>query len=105
MEALFGVLFLFAKVYMPYYKLRYKRLLQINYYPDQLFEDMNKFFLSNDKKELIYLSEKLSLYVKDILKYRSITRSDDDFLLNHAIEIQNSIKNPQIRAINLVKGN
>lgn len=105
MEALFGVLFLFAKVYMPYYKLRYKRLVQIKYYPDQLFEDMNKFFLSNDKKDLIYLSEKLSLYVKDILRYRSITRSDDDFLLNHAIEIQNSIKNPQIRAINLVKGN
>lgn len=105
MEALFGVLFLFAKVYMPYYKLRYKRLVQINYYPSQLFEDMNKFILANGKKDLLYLSEKLSIYVKDILKYRSITRSNDDFLLTHAIEVQNSIKNPQIRAINLVKGN
>ena len=105
MEALFGVLFLFAKVYMPYYKLRYKRLVQINYYPDELFEDIKKFTLSNDKKDLLYLSEKLSIYVKDILKYRSITRSNDDFLLNHAIDVQNSIKNPQIRAINLVKGN
>ena len=105
MEALFGVLFLFAKVYMPYYKLRYKRLVQINYYPSQLFEDMNKFILANSKKDLLYLSEKLSIYVKDILKYRSITRSNDDFLLTHAIEVQNSIKNPQIRAINLVKGN
>lgn len=105
MEALFGVLFLFAKVYMPYYKLRYKRLVQINYYPGQLFEDMNKFILENDKKDLLYLSEKLSIYVKDILKYRSITRSNDDFLLTHAIEVQNSIRNPQIRAINLVKGN
>lgn len=105
MEALFGVLFLFAKVYMPYYKLRYKRLVQINYYPSQLFEDMNKFILANGKKDLLYLSEKLSIYVKDILKYRSITRSNDDFLLTHAIEVQNSIENPQIRAINLVKGN
>ena len=105
MEALFGVLFLFAKVYMPYYKLRYKRLVQINYYPNDLFEDIKKFILSNDKKDLLYLSEKLSIYVKDILKYRSITRSNDDFLLNHAIEVQNSIKNPQIKAINLVKGN
>lgn len=105
MEALFGVLFLFAKVYMPYYKLRYKRLVQINYYPNDLFEDIKKFTLSNDKKDLLYLSEKLSIYVKDILKYRSITRSNDDFLLNHAIEVQNSIKNPQIKAINLVKGN
>ncbi|MDU6064196.1 MAG: DUF4037 domain-containing protein [Anaerococcus sp.] len=105
MEALFGVLFLFAKVYMPYYKLRYKRLVQINYYPNDLFEDIKKFTLSNDKKDLLYLSEKLSVYVKDILKYRSITRSNDDFLLNHAIEVQNSIKNPQIKAINLVKGN
>lgn len=105
MEALFGVLFLFAKVYMPYYKLRYKRLVQINYYPGQLFEDMNKFILENDKKDLLYLSEKLSIYVKDILKYRSITRSNDDFLLTHAIEVQDSIRNPQIRAINLVKGN
>ncbi|WP_276862632.1 DUF4037 domain-containing protein [Anaerococcus tetradius] len=105
MEALFGVLFLFAKVYMPYYKLRYKRLVQINYYPSQLFEDMNKFILANGKKDLLYLSEKLSNYVKDILKYRSITRSNDDFLLTHAIEVQNSIENPQIRAINLVKGN
>ncbi len=105
MEALFGVLFLFAKVYIPYYKLRYKRLVQINYYPNDLFEDIKKFTLSNDKKDLLYLSEKLSIYVKDILKYRSITRSNDDFLLNHAIEVQNSIKNPQIKAINLVKGN
>lgn len=105
MEALFGVLFLFAKVYMPYYKLRYKKLVQMNYYPDELLEDINKFILANDKKDLLYLSEKLSIYVKDILKYRSITRSNDDFLLNHAIEVQNSIKNPQIKAINLVKGN
>lgn len=105
MEALFGVLFLFAKVYMPYYKLRYKRLAQINYYPRDLFEDMNKFMESNHKKDLVYLSEKLSIYVKDILKYRSITKSNDDFLLAHAIEVQNSIINPQIKAINLVKGN
>ena len=105
MEALLGVLFLFAKVYMPYYKLRYKRLAQINYYPRDLFEDMNKFMESNHKKDLVYLSEKLSIYVKDILKYRSITKSNDDFLLAHAIEVQNSIINPQIKAINLVKGN
>lgn len=105
MEALLGVLFLFAKVYMPYYKLRYKRLAQINYYPRDLLKDMNKFMASNDKKDLLYLSEKLSIYVKDILKYRSITKSDDDFLLAHAIEVQNSIINPQIKAINLVKGN
>ena len=44
------------------------------------------------KKDLLYLSEKLSIYVKDILKYRSITRSNDDFLLTHAIEVQILLK-------------
>ncbi|NVF11524.1 DUF4037 domain-containing protein [Anaerococcus sp. AGMB00486] len=104
-EGLFGSLFLLAKVYMPYYKLRLRRLKQIDYYPKELMNDIEKFILSNDYKELIDLSEKLSIYIKEILKFRNMTRIDESFLLIQAQQVQKSIRNPQIRNISLMKGN
>lgn len=104
-DGLFGALFLFAKVYMPYYKLKFRRLESLNYYPKELFSDIKRFMLSSKKDELIDLSEKLSIYVKDILNFRNMTNSDETFLVIQAEQVQESIKNPQIRAMSLMKGN
>lgn len=104
-EGLFGALFLLAQTYMPYYKLRYRRLKQLDYYPKELISDIDKFILTNDYNELINLSEKISIYIKDILRLRNMTNIDEAFLVIQAQEVQKSIKNPQIRNISLMKGN
>lgn len=104
-EALFGALFLLAKEYMPYYKLRYRYLKKLDYYPKELLKDIEEFEITNDKDKLLYLSEKLSLYIRDILNFRNMTKSKESFLIAQASEIQASIKNPRIRNIHLMKGN
>lgn len=105
LEALFGSIFLFAGTYMPYYKLAYRKLEQIDYYPKNFLDDIKAFQISNVEYELLHLSEKLSLYVRDILKFRNITNTNDDFLITHAQEVQASITNPDIRSIHITRGN
>lgn len=103
-DALFRTLFLLAKTYMPYYKLRFRMLKKLNYYPLDLLTDIEKFELSNNDTELLYLAEKISLYIKEILNYRHITQTKEDFLITQAEEVQNSIVNDKIRNLHLMKG-
>lgn len=104
-DSLFGVLFLLAREYMPYYKLKYRKLEQLNYYPKQLLDDIKHLQSTNNNKELLGLVEKISLYIRDILNLRHYTISKDTFLINQAIEIQKSINNSKIKSIHLMKGN
>lgn len=104
-DSLFGVLFLLAREYMPYYKLKYRKLEQLNYYPKQLLDDIKHLQSTNNNKELLGLVEKISLYIRDILNLRRYTISKDTFLINQAIEIQKSINNSKIKSIHLMKGN
>ena len=89
---------------MPYYKLRFRMLKKLNYYPLDLLTDIEKFELSNNDTELLYLAEKISLYIKEILNYRHITQTKEDFLITQAEEVQNSIVNDKIRNLHLMKG-
>lgn len=104
-DSLFGVLFLLAREYMPYYKLKYRKLEQLNYYPKQLLDDIKHLQSTNNNRELLGLVEKISLYIRDILNLRRYTISKDTFLINQAIEIQKSINNSKIKSIHLMKGN
>lgn len=105
LEGLFGALFLLIKEYMPYYKLRYRKLKKLGCYPQALLEDIKRFQMENDRLKLINLAENLSIYIKEILKIRHMTNSDENFLVEQAKEVQNSIISPRIRKIPLMKGN
>lgn len=104
-NATFGALYLLSKNYMPYYKLRKRYLESKNYYPKELFLDLENIIYEENQEKLYYLVEKICAYVLNILKIREIVFTSDSFLVSAAEEVTKKIKDPIISRIPIMKGN
>lgn len=101
----FGALYLLSKNYMPYYKLRKRYLESKNYYPKELFLDLENIIYEDDEEKLYYLVEKICAYVLNILEIREIVFTSESFLVSAAEEVTRRIKDPIISRIPIMKGN
>ncbi|NMW85314.1 DUF4037 domain-containing protein [Peptoniphilus sp. AGMB00490] len=101
----FGALYLLSENYMPYYKLRKRYLESKNYYPPELFTDLEIIATEENEEKLYYLVEKISIYILNILKLREIVDTRDNFLVKAAEDVTKRIKDPRIATIPIMKGN
>ncbi|MBU5668839.1 DUF4037 domain-containing protein [Peptoniphilus sp. MSJ-1] len=104
-NATFGALYLLSKNYMPYYKLRKRYLESKNYYPTELFIDLESIIYESDEEKLYYLVEKVCAYILNILKIREIVSTKDSFLVAAAEDVTKNIKDPIILRLPIMKGN
>lgn len=103
-ENTYHALFLLSRNYMPYYKLTARYLRKLNYYPEELLDDILKIESLNDSKLLIELIEKVSIYLVDILRYRDLVSIRDNFLPNVAENLMENIENKTIRSMHIMEG-
>lgn len=101
----FGALYLLSKNYMPYYKLRRRYLESKNYYPKELFLDLDSIIIENNEERLYYLIEKICNYILNILRIREIVVTNERFLVKAAEDVSKNIKNPIIASLPIMKGN
>ncbi len=100
----YSVLFLIAGKYKPYYKLTSRRLRQLNYYPEEIFIDINYLQMNKDCDKNIMIIEKICQYIADIIRKRYNIKTKDTFLIPVAEELQNTISERSIRNLHLMRG-
>lgn len=104
-ENAYGALFLLANSYKPYYKLAARKLKSLDYYPEEIFEDINLLQKINNINQDKSIVERICKYIKDIVFLRYGIYSSDSFLIDIAIALQKSIINEDIRGLHIMKGN
>lgn len=104
-KSAYGALFLVAHEYKPYYKLTARKLKSLNYYPKDIFVDINNLQKNNNIEENIILVERICKYLSDIIYVRYNINSPNTFLISTAQLLQESIDDNNIRNLHIMKGN
>lgn len=104
-KSTYGALFLLAHHYKPYYKLTARKLKSLNYYPKDIFIDINNLQKNNNIEDNIILIERICKYLSDIINVRYNIFSPNTFLITIAQLLQESIGDDNIRKLHIMKGN
>lgn len=103
-ENTYQALYLLSGNYKPYYKLAASYLSKLNYYPQELLDDIIKLQTIEDGNLSVDLVEKISVYLADILRYRDLIKTEDNFLINVANNLMENIENKAIRSMHIMEG-
>ena len=103
LEAVFHVLFLLEKSYLPYYKWRFKALEDTSY-PKELIEDLKFIAVNNMSEENMAKIDKVCLYISDLLRYYDFTGSQSTYLEDLAYEIYASINDEYLKDLHILYG-
>lgn len=103
-DALLPTLFLIEKRYMPFYKWVFSSLRSSNFYPEKLYQDIEKIMYSDMNKACIDMVDGICVYVADWLRYLKYTKEADNFLETIAKDIYSNIKDEYLRSLNIFVG-
>lgn len=101
----YGALYLLASSYKPYYKLAGKKIKDLDYYPKEIFEDINKMQGNNNFDSDIIIVERICKYISTIISIRYNIKSEDNFMIDMALKLQESIADKDLKALHVMKGN
>ncbi len=98
--------YLINNSYAPFYKWALKGMKSLEIFPD--FADKLTLLLTggysdNEIKQKRDIIENISADVADYLRKTGLTHNKSEFLEPHAYEIQNKIKNPEIRLLHVME--
>lgn len=97
-----AVYFLINKRYRPYYKWVNRMMKDLGNEESSVALDLEQ-LTKGDIARKSQQIESICVKIKDTLRRRHLSSSGSDFLLDHGLEIQNSISNSDIRSLPLMR--
>ena len=110
-HAVISIIFLLNKAYCPFYKWMHRALLQLPILGSTIYDlvfaleavqrENSKNGFSKFYNRKIDIIERISAHIIAELKRQSMSNASSDFLLDHGPVVQQKIKDPEIRAMNV----